>query len=363
VTKRPPYEDLERRIRELEEELIKNKRAERTFRENEGKYRFLAEKMTDIVWTVDMDLRVTFASPSVKNALGFTPDERYHQNLVETITPESYAEVIDIFAKEMEKEKEGKVDPDRTLSVDMEYYHKDGYTVWMENKLSAIRDRDGNLTGIHGVSRDITKRKQAEQALAESEEKYRLLVENSGDLIYSLDDKGYFIFVNAAAERFLDMSRSEIVGKNYLAFIRPDFRKEVVAYYRKRYGSSSYLEYPIVIRSGESKWLGVNVQPLLRDGTVAGFQIVARDVTDRKRAEADREKVISELQDALSRIKMLSGLLPICASCKKIRNDKGYWEQIELYIRDRSEAEFSHGICPDCAKTLYPGFKIYGDGV
>ncbi|NLN38689.1 MAG: sensor with HAMP domain protein, partial [Smithella sp.] len=68
------------------------------------------------------------------------------------------------------------------------------------------------------------------------------------------------------------------------------------------------------------------------------------------------EKANRELQKALSEIKELSGLLPICSSCKKIRNDNGYWEQIEGYIRDHSKAEFSHSICPDCAKKLYPEF-------
>ncbi len=68
---------------------------------------------------------------------------------------------------------------------------------------------------------------------------------------------------------------------------------------------------------------------------------------------AERERLIAELQEALAKVKLLSGFLPICASCKKIRDDKGYWQQIELYIREHSEAEFSHGICPDCATKLY----------
>lgn len=68
------------------------------------------------------------------------------------------------------------------------------------------------------------------------------------------------------------------------------------------------------------------------------------------------ESANTELGLALTNVKQLSGMLPICASCKKIRNDKGYWEQIEMYVRDHSEAEFSHGICPECAKTLYPEF-------
>ena len=72
--------------------------------------------------------------------------------------------------------------------------------------------------------------------------------------------------------------------------------------------------------------------------------------------EKERENLILELTEALSEVKKLSGMLPICASCKKIRDDKGYWNQIESYIGDHSEAEFSHGICPDCAKKLYPEF-------
>jgi hypothetical protein len=81
------------------------------------------------------------------------------------------------------------------------------------------------------------------------------------------------------------------------------------------------------------------------------------DISERKNAEEDRERLIRELREALSKIKTLSGLLPICASCKKIRDDSGYWNQIECYIREHSEAEFTHSLCPDCIKKLYPGIK------
>jgi len=87
-----------------------------------------------------------------------------------------------------------------------------------------------------------------------------------------------------------------------------------------------------------------------------------KEIDERRRVEKERERLISELQKALDEVNTLSGLLPICASCKKIRDDKGYWNQIESYISDRSEAEFSHGICPECAKELYPEFfKKDGD--
>lgn len=79
-----------------------------------------------------------------------------------------------------------------------------------------------------------------------------------------------------------------------------------------------------------------------------------KEIEVRKQIENERAKLIRELQDALVKVKQLSGLLPICASCKKIRDDRGSWSHVESYIRDHSEAEFSHSICPDCVKELYP---------
>ena len=87
--------------------------------------------------------------------------------------------------------------------------------------------------------------------------------------------------------------------------------------------------------------------------------LAIEDITERKRAEEQKDSLVSDLQKALSEVKTLRGFLPICANCKNIRNDKGYWEQIENYIHDRSDAEFSHSICPECAKKLYPDFDLY----
>ena len=80
------------------------------------------------------------------------------------------------------------------------------------------------------------------------------------------------------------------------------------------------------------------------------------DITERQQVENERARLISELQKALSEVKVLSGMIPICASCKKIRDDTGYWNQIESYIESHSAAEFSHGMCPECTKELYPAF-------
>ncbi len=93
------------------------------------------------------------------------------------------------------------------------------------------------------------------------------------------------------------------------------------------------------------------------DGKKTGMIETFQDITPRKTLEKEKEKLISSLQEALKKVQVLSGFLPICASCKMIRDDKGYWTQIETYIRDHSEAEFSHGICPDCAEKYYDDLK------
>ena len=89
-------------------------------------------------------------------------------------------------------------------------------------------------------------------------------------------------------------------------------------------------------------------------GEVVGVQAIFWDITERKQAEQEREKLIGELKATLAEVKTLQGIIPICAGCKKIRDDKGFWSQVESYIQKHSEATFSHGMCPDCLKKYYP---------
>jgi hypothetical protein len=92
------------------------------------------------------------------------------------------------------------------------------------------------------------------------------------------------------------------------------------------------------------------------NGHIIGASSIAYDVSERKRMEEERTQLISHLSDTLANVKTLSGLLPICSSCKKIRDDQGYWQKLETFVRDHSNAEFSHSLCPDCMHKLYPDF-------
>src|SRR5712691_130967 len=105
----------------------------------------------------------------------------------------------------------------------------------------------------------------------------------------------------------------------------------------------------------KERTLRAYVEPMRNpNGAITGCIGIALDITEQKELEEQRERLIEELRNALTHIKTLRGLLPICAACKKIRDDRGYWTQIEQYIRAHSEAEFTHGICPECVKKLYP---------
>ena len=97
----------------------------------------------------------------------------------------------------------------------------------------------------------------------------------------------------------------------------------------------------------------------MHDGDRKQLGGLSVDITPRKEAERERERLVSDLQQALAEVKTLAGFLPICASCKNIRTDEGYWQQIEAYLSEHSELEFTHGICPVCLEKLYPEFAAH----
>ncbi len=113
------------------------------------------------------------------------------------------------------------------------------------------------------------------------------------------------------------------------------------------------------LSSGEIKDVEVFSGPITKDGEEVLYSII-HDISERKTHEREREHLITKLEQALAEITTLRGILPICATCKKIRDDKGYWSQIETYIRTHSEVEFTHGICPECEGKSYSSLNKSG---
>ncbi|MHC4321989.1 MAG: PAS domain-containing protein, partial [Planctomycetota bacterium] len=172
--------------------------------------------------------------------------------------------------------------------------------------------------------------------------------------------EGIYLGCNKEFEAFLGISQGEIIGKSVYD-VAP---KELAdGYYEKDlelFNSPGTQIYEFEVKNKSDRIRKVIFHKATfcgSNGDVSGLIGAILDITARKEAENEREKLISELKVALDKVQVLSGFLPICASCKKIRDDKGYWNQIEEYIRDHSEAEFSHSICPECVETLYPDVK------
>ena len=121
------------------------------------------------------------------------------------------------------------------------------------------------------------------------------------------------------------------------------------------------VQFRIITKSGDCRWMSHNCRPVMdHSGRFLGIRVSNSDITEKKKAEEERERLIRELQEALATVKTLGGLLPICSHCKKIRDDQGYWEQIEDYVSDHSNAMFTHSLCPECIEKHY-GDVIHAD--
>jgi len=203
------------------------------------------------------------------------------------------------------------------------------------------------------VFRDVTERKRAEEVRA----RLAAIVEGSEDAVIGKLPDGTIRSWNAAAERLYGYSEEEAVGKSICMLFPPGREAEMRSLLEKvtRGEQVRHLETMRVRKDGQVVEVSLSISPI-RDQAerVVGVSTIARDISERKRTEAERERLLGELQAALAQVKALRGLLPICANCKMIRDDKGRWNQIEIYIRDHSEATFTHGLCPECSRRLYP---------
>lgn len=201
----------------------------------------------------------------------------------------------------------------------------------------------------------ITEKEEEERRLAESETKYRTLVESSNELIVILQD-GILSFANGKTRETLGIPEGELPKTEYMEYIHPEDRQKIAEEMAARSRGEKINEktdFRIVVADGGSRWLSGSAMPITLNGLPA-LMAVMMDIDPRKKLEDEREGLISKLQQSIAENRMLTGLLPICASCKMIRDDKGCWNKLEAYLHTKGNIEFTHGICPECAKKLYP---------
>jgi PAS domain S-box-containing protein len=183
------------------------------------------------------------------------------------------------------------------------------------------------------------------------------LVDSMPDGVLVIDRQGRIADLNSAMERTLGLDGQEIIGQP----ARRILERWRGFFEQLRVNEETALE--ICVDQGEPEFhYDLRISPIRsRKGELGGWLVVLRDITARKRLEQERTRLLDELQDALTQVKTLTGLLPICANCKKIRDDQGYWHSMEAYLTVHSDAELSHGICPECMTRLYPEYAGDGD--
>jgi len=238
-----------------------------------------------------------------------------------------------------------------------------------------LEERTSELESTNRQLRhEIEERRQVEQALADSERRLADIIDFLPDPTWVIDSDGRVMAWNRAVEGITGIGKQAMIGKDNYVYALPFYgeRRPMLidlALERDARWEESYLslrEDNGMLIAGKSfhpsmgeggRYYASTASRLFdAQGNVIGAIASIRDITADQQMEKEREHLIRDLQAAVAKVRTLSGLLPICSSCKKIRDDKGYWNQIESYILAHSDAEFSHGLCPECARKLYPDF-------
>jgi PAS domain S-box-containing protein len=208
---------------------------------------------------------------------------------------------------------------------------------------------------VHEIELEM-QNEQLQQANARAEAllaQYTDLYDFAPTGYFNLARDGTILAVNLTGARLLGFERARLLNRRFGSLVAAADRPAFNAFLEKTFAGKDRECFEVALLRAETAPLFVRVEAVVSEGG-RECRAAVLDVTARHRAEAERERLLRELQAALARVKLLSGLLPICANCKKIRNDEDYWKQIESYIQSHSEATFSHGICPECLHNLYP---------
>jgi len=241
---------------------------------------------------MDSKLRYTYMNHSISRQRGYTVEEASKLNLTQVLTPGSQDNVLKRLQAETLPDVDGQPRRTSTFTQEMEMYRKDGTTIWTETSVTVLRTPLGEFDGLLGVSRDITERKQAEEALQGSEERYRALVENINDVFYALDTQGNITYVSPVVERFTLYKVSDLIGKPFIPLIYPDDLPALLdSFNRLVSGHLEPWEFRILDKDGRVIWVRTSSRPQYQDGDTVGITALMTDITERKQMEQKLEEM------------------------------------------------------------------------
>ena len=241
--------------------------------------------------------------------------------------------------------------------LDLEIVSEKGIHKWTRNFCNPVI-KNRKVIQLMGSIQDITEIKSSEILLKKSETRYRSLIELSPLGIGIVNSKGIIVDANDSLATMLGYELYELKGLSFREITHHDDleREDLLLKSLEDLNKTSFsLEKRYRHKKGNYFWVNITVGKTYDIyGTGVFYFGLVEEISSRKKLEEEREKLINDLKKALDEIKQLQGFIPICANCKKIRDDTGYWQQVEKYIADRTDAQFSHSLCPECVKKLYP---------
>lgn len=326
--------------------------AERALQASEERSRRLYDEAPIAIQELNRDGNLQEVNRAWLALLGRDRDEVIGRSFLDFLAPESkhhFAEIFECFKQEGEVENE-----------ELELERKDGsrVSVLFEGRITRLGGDAALLTRC--ILQDISERKAAERRMLQQNAFLRTVVDSIPHPFFVVDSANHAIVMANAFTSTLGESAGSTCHALTHKRATPCLGAgevcplEVVRATKK----------PVVVEHvhydprGRPRYVEVHGYPVL-DGRGEVVQMIeySLDITPRKELEMERTELITSLQESLARVNVLSGLLPICAACKKIRDDQGYWTQIEAYIRDHSDAQFTHGMCPECTKEWFSDTK------
>jgi PAS domain S-box-containing protein len=347
---------IDDRTAALQQQLVERERVSAALRDSEERYRRITQTITDYIYSVafvDGHPVGTTHAPTCEAVTGYTSEEL-------AASPFLWLHMV----HEDDRERVLGLTPEilathGSVNIEHRIIRKDGVVRWVRNTPVPTFDANGVLVSYDGLIQDITERKIAEESVRESEAKFRAVFDSAGIGIAISALDGSLLECNPALERMLGYERGELQGQSLGRIAHPDdfalqrdHVRRVLAGAQTK-GFSTERRY---VRKDRRIVWGRITATLVRDtkgNPQYGLGLV-EDITERKASEQERERLLSKVQEAMANVKTLSGFVPICSSCKKIRDDRGFWIQVEQYLAYHTGVQFSHGICPDCFKQFYP---------
>jgi PAS domain S-box-containing protein len=266
--------------------------------------KLVAESSFDVIWTMDMNLQTTYMSPSVFNQLGFTVEEYLAMPIEERLPAESLKTVKEIFNRELTMLKNGGRKPgEYSIMFEMLHNTKSGQQIWGEVSFNFLFDANGNPNGIHGITRNVHKRKLAEEEIWESNERFKALVENTSDWIWEVNTRGIYTYVSPICESILGYKPDEVLGKSFSDMLDPENKKQVIKFFKniaQSQQSFKNLENTAIHKNGRKVYLESSGIPIFNiKGGFIGYRGIDRDVTEKKSIESALRNSQSKLSQHL----------------------------------------------------------------